>query len=48
MIEFTIHETERRVKYDVMSGSLNPGIMEFESWDVEYDGIIMEFSNVED
>ena len=47
MVGFAVHEAERRVKHDVMSGPLNPGVMEFEPWDAKHDGIAMEFSNVE-
>ena len=42
-----MYETEERVKRDAMLGSLNPGVVKFESWNVEHDGIVVEFDNVQ-
>ena len=46
-IEFIICEIIRWIKYNAMMRLLNSEIIKFESWNIEYNKIIMKFNNIE-
>ena len=47
VIEFAVCEAEGGVKRDAVLRPLNPGVVTFEPWNAEHDGIAVEFGHVE-